>query len=153
MLDLAVMLREHGHAPVLVFPGTDAALALRKRARGAGIPNFSLYGEGGEVDQVRLAGFLTAAKVDVFHCHAGIAWEGHQCVRTAHWAGVPAVVRTEHLPWQTRDREDGKRYVEMSRLVDFPRDTTGNFSQYATPRFRSCDRRTRRATTPPFEDL
>ncbi|CAA9508745.1 MAG: hypothetical protein AVDCRST_MAG69-2357 [uncultured Solirubrobacteraceae bacterium] len=118
MLDLAVTLQGHGHAPILISPSTDAALELRDLARVAGIPNPSLPGERGDVDHLQLAAFLTHAQVDVFHCHAGIAWEGHDCVQTARDAGVPAVVRTEHLPWQSRDQDDRVRYLALSSRVD-----------------------------------
>ncbi len=42
--------------------------------------------------------WLRAQQIDVLHVHAGIAWEGHEAVFAGRRAGVPAIVRTEHLP-------------------------------------------------------
>jgi predicted dehydrogenase/glycosyltransferase involved in cell wall biosynthesis len=46
----------------------------------------------------RLEAWLRTQQIDVLHVHAGIAWEGHQAVLAGRRAGVPAIVRTEHLP-------------------------------------------------------
>ena len=45
-----------------------------------------------------LEDWLRSQLIDVLHVHAGIAWEGHEAVLAGRRAGVPAIVRTEHLP-------------------------------------------------------
>lgn len=59
-------------------------------------------------------------KIEVFHSHNGIAWEGHEGIKAAREAGVPLVVATEHLPaWsEWGDFLPWKRYAlrEVDRL-------------------------------------
>jgi glycosyltransferase involved in cell wall biosynthesis len=54
----------------------------------------------------------------VFHAHAGIGWEGHEGVRAARAAGVPVVVRTEHLPQVITDSEERDEYRSLIPRVD-----------------------------------
>lgn len=46
---------------------------------------------------------FAAPKFDLAHIHAGIGWEGHGLSRAAVDAGVPVIVRTEHLPYVLTD--------------------------------------------------
>src|ERR671936_376956 len=68
-----------------------------------------------------LCRWLVSREVEVFHCHAGIGWEGHGGVYAAHQAGVRVVVRTEHLPYlltKPREREEHLRAVwVVDRLI------------------------------------
>lgn len=52
------------------------------------------------------------------HVHAGIGWEGHGLSRAAHRAGVPHVLRTEHLPYLLTDTGQRVEYRETLRLVE-----------------------------------
>jgi glycosyltransferase involved in cell wall biosynthesis len=56
--------------------------------------------------------------VQIFHCHAGIGWEGHQAVQTARNCGVPVVIRTEHLPYLLTDRQQQAAYQTLIPVVD-----------------------------------
>lgn len=48
--------------------------------------------------RAQLQAKLREWKIEVFHSHNGIAWEGHEGIKAARAAGVPLVVATEHLP-------------------------------------------------------
>ncbi len=48
--------------------------------------------------RAQLQAKLREWKIEVFHSHNGIAWEGHEGILSAREAGVPLVVATEHLP-------------------------------------------------------
>lgn len=52
------------------------------------------------------------------HVHAGIGWEGHGLIRAAHRAGVPHVLRTEHLPYLLTDPGQRAEYRDTLDLVD-----------------------------------
>ena len=56
--------------------------------------------------------------VAVFHCHAGIGWEGHEGIRAAHAARVPVIIRTEHLPYLLTDPRQCAEYQALLPMVD-----------------------------------
>lgn len=66
----------------------------------------------------RFAGWLGDREIDLCHVHAGIFWEGLQIAGTAKRAGVPVVVRTEHLPFVSADSAERARYAESMTDVD-----------------------------------
>src|SRR5438874_1365932 len=108
MLTLAGELRER-YGVSFVCPPTPSGAPVLARAAEMGLETLALdlspdAGAGGV-----LCAWLVARGVEVFHCHAGIGWEGHAGVYAARQAGVPVVVRTEHLPYlltNPQERED-----------------------------------------------
>ena len=65
-----------------------------------------------------LGEWLRARQIDVLHVHAGVAWEGHEAVLAGRRAGVPAIVRTEHLPNVVTAAEQRGAYHAMVRQLD-----------------------------------
>lgn len=96
------------------FDVTIAALAanLLSQARALGFATHAFVPD----EEEATARWLQAAAFDLLHVHVGIGWEGHEVARPARAAGVPVVVRTEHLPylleaeWQ---RAEHLRYLEL----------------------------------------
>jgi glycosyltransferase involved in cell wall biosynthesis len=96
MLTLARQLQDRC-ALSLICPPSPSGLRLLDRAAQMGLATLPLEVRGAREADRRLAAWLSAQRVDIFHCHAGVAWEGHAGVRAARAAEVPGVVRTEHL--------------------------------------------------------
>jgi glycosyltransferase involved in cell wall biosynthesis len=98
-------------------PPTAASLPLLERAARLGVETCPLAEDA--IDSCpRLTAWLRARCPDIFHCHAGIGWEGHAAIAAARAAGVPAIVRTEHLPYLLTDPGQQAAYAEMVRAVD-----------------------------------
>src|SRR4051812_41247878 len=93
---------------------------LLARAAALGVKTLPLDGRGTRTDPEieRLRGWLRASHVDVFHVHAGVGWEGHTCTYAAREAGVPVVVRTEHLPNIIRKQEERASHQRLISAVD-----------------------------------
>ncbi|MBA2615713.1 MAG: glycosyltransferase, partial [Actinobacteria bacterium] len=64
----------------------------------AGAEGLEVFRQGESRPYEGVEEWLRSRKVDVLHVHAGISWEGHEAVLAGRRAGVPAIVRTEHLP-------------------------------------------------------
>jgi hypothetical protein len=107
MLALAEGLRDHYDVTLGCSPKGPAQQLLR-RAAALGVETLPLDGRGwrSEPDIERLRGWLRASRVDVFHLHAGVGWEGHTAIYAAREVGVPVIIRTEHLPDMIRNLED-----------------------------------------------
>lgn len=136
MLSLAGEL--HGRYRMsFVCPPTPAGLPLLERAAAMDVETLALEEERGEAHRRRLGDWFRARAVDVFHGHAGIAWEGHDGIYAARDAGVPAVLRTEHLPYLLTDsgqREDHRRLVRaVDRLVCVSRHQYSTFVAAGVP--------------------
>ena len=98
MLALAAELRGR-YALSLVCPLSPDGLGLMARARGMGVETFGVGLPDDREGPAMLADWLRTRRVRIFHTHAGNLWEGHDgSVSIARAAGVPIVVRTEHLP-------------------------------------------------------
>jgi glycosyltransferase involved in cell wall biosynthesis len=65
-----------------------------------------------------LRDWLRTNEVNVFHVHAGISWEGVSATQAAYHAGVPCIVRTEHLPCMLDHPGNRMRYFEAISRVD-----------------------------------
>jgi glycosyltransferase involved in cell wall biosynthesis len=93
---------------------------LLTRAAALGVAPLPLDGRGWKTDPeiTRLRDWLRATRVDLFHLHAGVGWEGHTATHAARVAGVPAIVRTEHLPDVIRDAEERASYDRLLSVVD-----------------------------------
>jgi len=95
MLTLAAELADR-YELSFVCPGGDAGAPVLTRAAEIGLEVEPLEVRGEPAADGELRDFLESRRVDLFHCHAGITWEGHAGVRAAH-GHVPGIVRTEHL--------------------------------------------------------
>ena len=105
--------------PILfVCPPTAKGQWVLERARQLGCQVLALEVRGDPAAAAVLRKQLRARGVQVFHCHAGIGWEGHAGVYAARAAGVPVVVRSEHLPYLLTDPHECQAYREVVQVVD-----------------------------------
>lgn len=80
-----------------ICPPSPTGDVLLGRARGMGLDVLGLEVRGAPEESGQLGRWLQEQQIDIFHCHAGVTWEGQEGVRAASAADVPTVVRTEHL--------------------------------------------------------
>ena len=84
-------------AVCFVCPPTPSGLRLLDRASDLGAVTLPLEVRGEPSASDELGQWLQHERVELFHCHAGVSWEGHAGIRAAHSVGVRRIVRTEHL--------------------------------------------------------
>jgi len=115
MLTLAAELRDD-YALSLVCPPSPGGQQLLDRAADIGLEVLGLEvrDPGSAADQ--LGAWLCEQGVQLFHAHAGVAWEGHHAIPAARSAGVTGVVRTEHLA----DLTSVFRIDELPDLIHSP---------------------------------
>ena len=116
MLTLAAELRP-SYRISLVCPPHPPGLALLARARALNLGTLALEARGTWAED-SLAQWLRTERVDLFHVHAGIGWEGHHGIYAAQIAGVRNVVRTEHLPDLLTDPRQRADYQLVIGAVD-----------------------------------
>lgn len=117
MLALAAGL-QHRFRVSLICPAEDDAGHLLRQAEGLGIRTFPLLlHQSGPSTEV-LHHWLRANPIDIFHCHAGIGWEGLRGTTVAHGVGIRAIVRTEHLPYMLNDPQQQEDYSQSVAVVD-----------------------------------
>ncbi len=80
-----------------VCPPTPSGRKLLDRVSDLGAATLPIEVRGEPSAGEELAGWLRRERVDLFHVHAGVSWEGHAGIRAAHSAGVRRLARTEHL--------------------------------------------------------
>jgi len=118
MLTLAVELQA-SYDLSFVCPATSHGRPLLDRAARMGLPTLALAPDGQPGSE--LGRWLRGRQVQLFHSHAGIGWEGHGGIYAAREAGVPVVIRTEHLPYlitEPRERKDHRRLMpRVDRLI------------------------------------
>jgi glycosyltransferase involved in cell wall biosynthesis len=117
MLTLAAELLQN-YRILFVCPPTPRGCRILERAAVLGCATFALELDDSARGHNVLAAWLRRMGVEVFHCHAGIGWEGHEGVRTAREAGVPVVLRTEHLPYLLTDPQQQADYRRLLADVD-----------------------------------
>jgi glycosyltransferase involved in cell wall biosynthesis len=131
MLTLAAELRSR-YDVWLVCPASPSARRLLERGRAMRLDTLELEVRGDPAATDALTNWLVDHRVQVFHDHAGISWEGQHGVEAARRAGVPAVVRTEHLPYLLTDplqQEAHRRTVQLvDRLICVSRSATDSFA-------------------------
>ncbi|MCC6454119.1 MAG: glycosyltransferase [Caldilineaceae bacterium] len=118
MLLLAEQLKER-HTLWFVCPPGASGERFLQRAAQLGITTLPLAVCGDDrpaFEQFR--DFLEKEAIDLVHVHAGIGWEGHQGIYAAHFAHVPVIVRTEHLPYLLTDPDEQRDYAKMIAYVD-----------------------------------
>ncbi len=101
MLTLANALRDEVLS-ILVFSREPAAFEWARRAMASGIYGVAMPLPALEQGDASFTELLREFRPEIVHVHAGIGWEGHSLARAARRAGVPAVIRTEHLPYTLR---------------------------------------------------
>lgn len=101
MLTLAATLQDK-LLTILVFTREPTAIEWARRAMALGIYGIAMPIEALQQGDAGFAELLREFRPDIVHVHAGIGWEGHALARAARCAAVPAVIRTEHLPYTLR---------------------------------------------------
>jgi glycosyltransferase involved in cell wall biosynthesis len=118
MLLLAEQLKER-HTLWFVCPPGESGERFLQRAAQLGIATLPLAVCGEDrADFEQFRDFLEKEAIDLVHVHAGIGWEGHQGVYAAHFANVPVIVRTEHLPYLLTNPEQQRDYAKMIAYAD-----------------------------------
>nr|WP_319934246.1 glycosyltransferase [Lichenihabitans sp. Uapishka_5] len=112
MLALALALRDR-FAVVLACPDSSGGAALLARAARGGVGVKRL-----DDDPEATRAWLAASGFDILHLHAGIGWEAHGLARLGREAGVPYLLRTEHLPDLVTDPEQRLDHAAGLALVD-----------------------------------
>jgi len=104
-----------------VCPPTSQGRVLLQRAAGLGCQTLALEARFNTPQLADLYDWVCAQDIDIFHCHAGITWEGFGGVQVAREAHVPVALRTEHLPYLLThpvQRMDHRRTVEqVDRII------------------------------------
>lgn len=104
VLSLAISFRDR-YSVTLMAGDTSPAKTLLERARSASVHAVMMrMDELRRPDQqaCRLSSLLGELAPDIMHLHAGISWEGQALSWTARQCSVPAIIRTEHLPYTLR---------------------------------------------------
>jgi glycosyltransferase involved in cell wall biosynthesis len=117
MLALAAELLPH-YRVLFVCPPTERGQKLLVRARQLGCSIMALNLDDEVTAYAVLESRLRRLAICVFHCHAGIGWEGQRAVYVARQAGVPVVIRTEHLPYLLTDQRQKRDHQKIWPLVD-----------------------------------
>lgn len=116
MLALVRQLRPHCRV-ALACSSVPNVRPFRERVAALGIETLALDWRGADGHR-RFGGWLADREFGLCHVHAGIFWEGLPIAGTAKRAGVPVVIRTEHLPFVSADPGERARYGEAMREVD-----------------------------------
>lgn len=116
MLILAAQLLE-SYRVLFACPHCEKGTGYLERAKGLGCIVVPLPVDDPGAAMNDLQWWLKEMAVEIFHCHAGIGWEGHWGVGAAHDAGVPVVMRTEHLPYLLTDARQRAEYQALLPLV------------------------------------
>lgn len=116
MLTLAAEFADN-YRILFVCPPSERGNALLARAQALGCISRPLQGSDADT-YAALGQVLLAAGIDIFHCHAGIGWEGHQGIQTARQQQIPAIIRTEHLPYLLTDAGQAADYQNLIKQVD-----------------------------------
>lgn len=113
MLTLAAELRGRWRIS-LVAPAFEKSSALARQALRLELEVFRHEGDGAG----GLESWLRQSSVAILHVHAGVAWEGHGAVFAGRRAGVPIVVRTEHLPQLITTNDQRAEHRALVRQLD-----------------------------------
>lgn len=102
----------------LLFPATPEAISWVERARAGGLVALTLPADALRAGGPEYVAMLDEIRPDVVHVHAGIGWEGHQLAAVAQALDVPAIIRTEHLPYTLRALKDPALEAVYARGVE-----------------------------------
>jgi glycosyltransferase involved in cell wall biosynthesis len=117
MLTLAKQLLEH-YRILFVCPPGEKGDPFLDRAETLGCVALPLSVHGSRSAAKTLHWWLHEMSVEIFHCHAGIGWEGHDGIDAAHEYGVPVIIRTEHLPYLLTDPRQQAEHRALVPLID-----------------------------------
>lgn len=117
MLILAAQLLE-SYRVFFVCPHCEKGSDYLERAEAIGCTVAALSIDDQTTAMNTLQWWLEEVEVTVFHCHAGIGWEGHWGIQAAHNTGVPVILRTEHLPYLLTDARQRAEYQALLPLID-----------------------------------
>jgi glycosyltransferase involved in cell wall biosynthesis len=121
----------------LICPTTSSGARLLARARIAGLEVLGANALRDVADWHRARDWLQQQRVDLLHVHAGITWEGLAAPNLARAAGVPAVLRTEHLPFLVKDTAGWADYLhrvaEVDRVICVSNGVYRSFAAAGTP--------------------
>jgi hypothetical protein len=117
MLTLATELLKQYYI-LFVCPPTASGRQVLERAKATGCVVLALDVRGRGPDWDHLCYWLRNLSVDIFHSHADMGWEGHDGVYAAREAGVPVVLRTEHLPYPLADYHQRLAHQYLLQAVD-----------------------------------
>ncbi|MEZ4869143.1 MAG: glycosyltransferase [Caldilineaceae bacterium] len=118
MLTLATHLRQR-YQILFVCPPGERGDPFLKRAEALGCTVLPLIVQDNATAVDVLRQQLRRRDVKIFHCHAGIGWEGHEGIRAARHSGLPlAIVRTEHLPYLLTEPCQRAEHAALLPLVD-----------------------------------
>lgn len=101
-----------------VCPPTQAGHNFLRRAERLGLPTLAIEARDNPVSLDALCVWLREQRIDIFHCHAGIGWECFGGANSARAAGVPAIIRTEHLPYLLTHPIQRLDHQDTVQLVD-----------------------------------
>lgn len=93
---------------LFMCPATEQGRRFLARADAMGLESLAVRLDKGH--QARLMDIFKRRQPDIFHVHAGIGWEGLSSAAIARMAGVPIVLRTEHLPYLLTNPGQRARY-------------------------------------------
>ncbi len=116
MLILADELRAQYHIS-FICPPTDPGQRFLARARALGSKVLALDVRTERRPAATLRHWLQAQGIDLFHCHAGIFWEGELGTYVAREASV-RVVRTEHIPHRNPTEMSVRVYSALIEACD-----------------------------------
>lgn len=117
MLTLAAELR-HNYEVLFALPPSPSGDQLLARATALDIHCLAVVATPEQTGNDLLRDWLEQRQVDIFHSHAGIGWEGHTGIYAARSAGVPVIVRTEHLPFLITDHREYYNHRQLMQSID-----------------------------------
>jgi glycosyltransferase involved in cell wall biosynthesis len=136
MLTLAEGLKRHVEVD-LVFPADGGGRPFTERAFTSGLQSLRPTWEELRSGAGYVEDWLRHCKPDIVHVHAGITWEGKGLMQAARRAGVPVLVRTEHLPCRIWDPENlelyGRMLGSLDRVICVSETARAAFLQYGFP--------------------
>ncbi len=117
MLALAAHLRDR-HSISVICPDSPEGYRLLASADALGLDTLPLTVRDGGRGWGQLHDWLRGRRIALFHGHAGVGWEGHDGIAAARAAGVPVVVRTEHLPYMLTETSQRARHRRLMAQID-----------------------------------
>ena len=117
MLTLAAQIRNE-YQLSFICPTQGGSARLFKRAAALGLETYALPLDGLHAATDSLRDWLYTHHIQIFHAHAGIGWEGLHATYVAHSMGVPAVIRTEHLPYMLTALHQRAEHLRLIKVLD-----------------------------------
>lgn len=133
MLCLADELRAQFDISFMCWPSTSLYRAALSRG-------FTVY--EASVDWYVMTDLFSSVRPDIVHVHAGVGWEGHGGAWAARRAGVPHVLRTEHLPFLIKKRWQHEEYMyrigEVETIICVSEGVRQSYLKAGAPESKMC---------------